>query len=168
MYLDIGLGVLMLLFMFLGWRKGFLCGILGFLAGVVALVAAIFAARPLNDLVHISGKYGVLICGVAIYVFIRLVFWIIMRFIKRAKKKNKKIDRADRIGGIFLGLAEYAVFVVGIFIFFYLLSVVPWVGKSVEWLLDKSYVGKPIFTFVVKHVIPFLGEVTTSVVGRLL
>ena len=169
MYLDIGLGVFLLLFMFLGWRKGFMCGILGFVAGVLALVVAIFAAKPISGLTHLSDKtkYGVLICGVAIYIFIRLLFWGIMRLVKRAKKKNKKIDRADRIGGIFLGIAKYAVAVVSLFIFVYLLSVVPFVDKSVDWLLKGSHVGRPILNLVVKYIIPFLGSVTTSVVGRL-
>ena len=147
---------------YLGWRKGFLRGVLGFAAAIVSLTVAILCAKPLARLLDkwfgFSGAVGalpnMLICGVVVYLLIWFAFFIVMRFVRRAKEKNKKLDKADKIGGIFLGIAKTLVSVSMFFLTLYLMSSVPFASKIGDWLLKGSVIGQFIYDVTLKIVVP--------------
>ena len=171
MWLDIGIGVFLLIGMGLGWRKGFMNGIIGFISGIVSFVIAIFTAGPVANLldgfINLSGRLLVLISGVIVYVICRLVFWGLSRLVHKIKDNNRVIDKLDRIGGIFLGLAKYTMTIIMVFVVIYLLSSVKFMSGPIDWLFDKSVIGKFIYSdIVIKLIVPLLGDLAAWVLER--
>lgn len=169
MYLDIGIGVFLLICMGLGYWKGFMRSIVGFAAGVISLAVAIFSASSaadmmdkyvklsarLEDWTGLSGRMiNIFACGATIYLFFRFVFWLLGRFIKKIKEQNKAIDRLDKFGGLVLGLGKCALGLVIFFVAVHLLQSVPVIKDSVRWLMDGSVVGKFIYEIVMEYIIP--------------
>jgi len=176
MYLDIVICLFLALCAFLGWRKGFMRSIVGFVASIISLVAAIFAAKPLANLfdkwfnlsAHLGGQgrfINFLICIVLIYTIIYLIFFFVHRAIKKAKQDNKTLDKADKIAGIFLGLVKGTLSICMTLLTLYFLSVIPFMEKVVEWLLNKSAIGRFFYDLTVKIITPILGAVEAAIKG---
>jgi len=178
MYLDIAICLILGLFLFLGWRTGLLRGLIGFVASTAALIIAIFNAKPLakfldkqvnlanhlGDLTGGNGKFiSTLVCGVIIYILIRLLFFIISKVIKNVKEKSKAIDTIDKVLGLVLGTAKFLLVLCMVFIPIYLLSSISFIEKAINtWLLDKSVIGKFFYNLVIDLIIPLFGDLNAS------
>jgi uncharacterized membrane protein required for colicin V production len=176
MYLDIVILVVLLVCLALGWRKGFMCGVLGFMSNAISFAIAIFTAKQLAGLLDslmdfshtldgiINGKgyaLNVLISGIVIYLFCWLMFFILKRFIKYSKANNKAIDKIDKFAGLLLGVAQCAVLLFISCVLIYLVSQVPFLKTYATYIFysgvpgyDKSIVGLEVYNFIVKYVIP--------------
>jgi len=157
MFLDIGLGVLLLLFVAFGFWKGFMCGIIGFVSSALSLIAAIFSAKPVANLMDrwfsLSDKLGdaildvlgrplnILICAIVVYFIVRLFFFGITRMIKKIKEEHDVINSIDKFLGIGLGFAKFLMFVCVVFIVVALLNEMPIIDRTANWLFNGSKVG---------------------------
>ena len=181
MYFDIAIGVVLALFLLMGWVKGFMCGIVGFVANVLSFAIAIFSAAIVsnfvNGFVDLSGYFdtllagkgafiSVLACGVAVYVLCRLVFFFINRLIKKIKKTNKAVDKVDKFAGLILGVLKCALLLCTVFVVIYLLSAIPFVHDTIELAFTsgqwESVVARYLYNAVVDYVIPLIGGVMTN------
>jgi uncharacterized membrane protein required for colicin V production len=175
-YLDICIGALLLIFIIIGWKRGFMNGILGFISGAVSVLVAIYSCRRLADLLDstikfsdkmdgvISGKgyaLNVLISAVVIWAVCRLVFFVIGRFIKRLKSDSRVIDKIDKFFGIFLGILQCAVLVISFFLLTYLLQAIPFAHDYIMKMFsagvtgyEDSKFGVQLYDFVVEYIVP--------------
>jgi len=182
MYLDIAICLILALSAFLGWRRGFMRGILGFTASIISLVAAIFTARPLAKLLdrwfnlseHLSslikgqGSFlNFLLCIILIYATIYLIFFFVHRAIRKVKEKNKRLDKVDKIAGILLGLAKGTLSICMALLALYLLSSIPFMDKAVDWMLNKSTIGKFMYGITADIVAPIFGAIESAIKDRL-
>ena len=182
MYLDIFICLFILLSAFLGWRKGFMRNILGFIASIISLVIAIFASKPLAGLLdkwfnfseHLSklikgqGSFlNFLICIIVIYTIVYLIFFFINRAIRKAKEEHKTLDKADKIAGIFLGIAKGFLSICMMLLTLYFLSVIPFMGKVVDWLLNKGVIGKFMYETTAKLIAPIFGALEAFIKNHL-
>ena len=173
MYLDIAICIYLVICIAIGFWRGFMRGIIGFISGTLSFMAAFFMAKPLaklaqnwfgmskalNKILTNNGNFlSMLIWGIIVYLICRLIFYFIGKVIKRIKERNAGIDVADRIGGIFLGLAKGIFSIAMIFVTLYLMSSIPLVDKLADWLLKGSHIGKFIYGLTEKLVIPWFGE----------
>jgi len=160
MYLDIALGILLLLFLFMGFRKGFMCGIIGFVSSGLSFAVAVFTAKPVasfmdgsvrladrcENIMHGLGRpLSILVCGVGVYLLCRLVFFIIGRTIKTFKKSHKSVDVVDKVAGIALGGAKFVLLLVVIFTVIHLLDSIPLIEKTVDSIFKGSKFGKVVY-----------------------
>jgi len=180
MYLDIIICLFLLLSAFLGWRKGFMRSIVGFVASIISLVIAIFAAKPLAKLFdnwfslseHLSsvikgqGSFlNFLICIILIYTIVYLIFFFVHRAIRKAKEKNRTLDKADKIAGIFLGIAKGILSICMTLLTLHLLSAIPFMEDVTNWLLNKSVIGEFFYNLTAKIVTPILSALEAAVKG---
>ena len=186
MYLDIVILVLLLVFIAIGWRRGFMGSIVGFVSNTISFAVAIFTAKQLAQLLNtlfgfstmldpiLTGKgetINILISGVIIYAFCALMFFVLKRFIKRVKDENKVVDKIDRFFGLVLGIAQCAVIIVILFTFVYLCTIIPFVQNYVHYIFDtgvpgysSSIVGKFIYEFVQQYVIKYSFGILASAI----
>jgi uncharacterized membrane protein required for colicin V production len=180
MYLDIAVVLIIFISAFVGWHVGFMRGLLGFFSNILSAVVAISCANPvagvldawfgvskyLGRLVSGQGKFiTVLICAIVIYAFVRLLFFLLSRLALLIKKKDKKFDTADKIGGVFLGVVK-SVFSMCLFcVTFYLLTAVPFMGAAVDWFFKGSTVGSFIYDITVEIIMPIFGSVQAAIFG---
>lgn|GEM_PF-1255000 len=174
MVLDILLGILLLFCLGYGYYRGLMGAIVGFTAKFVSLIVAFVLASPLAGLLDrwfgifgtfdgiLGGAGGrfltIFICGAVVYILFRIFFHIVGKFIRRAKENNETLNRVDKFLGIFLGIAKFACLMILLSTLAFLLSVIPLVGNSVDWLFEGSTVGRWIFNLVVENVLPTFGD----------
>jgi len=161
MYLDIAVCLLMLVSMFLGWRRGFLRGCLGFISSLVGFVAVIFIAGPmagsLGTWINAAPWLLTIISCVIIFAVVWIVFFILGRFVKRIKRDSKALDKADKIGGIFLGAAKFFVSLCMTFVSLHLLTGIPFMVDVCDWLFSGSVICRPIYDLTVDIIVPLFG-----------
>ena len=132
MIADIVVGLMILVCVLLGWRIGFLRGILGFVSSLVCAVISILLARPLASVLdswfgwadQLGGLFTgegaleswasrqgflflILICAVAIFIALRLTIFILRKKILRLKEASKAFDRLDKLLGLALGVVKF-------------------------------------------------------------
>ncbi|MDR0461904.1 MAG: CvpA family protein [Christensenellaceae bacterium] len=180
MYLDIGISIFLLICLGYGWFKGFMNGVIGFVSGALSLAIAIPSAKGVSKIINkwfglgktldgiIKGAgnwLSILICGIGIYLLCRFFFWGVSRAIKKFKEQYQLVDKVDRIAGLFLGLAKCALGISILFIVVYLLTSIPLMNNSMNWLLKGSKVGSYLYHLVVKFIIPLLRNAKAAILG---
>jgi len=147
-------------------------GVVGFVAGVVSFIVAVFTAKPLANMlagwgVNMRSGFLILICLVVVYVIVRLLFFVLSRYIKKIKEGNRVIDKTDKIAGVFLGGAKWLMSVIVLLTTLHLLSAAPFIADVRDWLLDSGAIGKAMYrAIVVDFVVPLLGDLAKHVIGR--
>jgi len=178
MVLDIVLAALLVVFMALGFRRGFMGTIVGFVAGLFAFVFSMFVARPIAnfmdtlfglsdalDGVLIDGRgrfMNLLICGAIVFIAIRLFFWWLSRLIRKLKEESFAVDVADKIAGMILGIARFGLGVSIFFVILHLMTAVPLVNNLVDSILSGSAFGQFLFDLVQRFLLPILGDFFAS------
>jgi uncharacterized membrane protein required for colicin V production len=172
MWLDIALGILLLVFLIGGFHKGFMCGIIGFVSGTISFAISVFTAKPVaklmdawinlaakcDNIMHGLGRpLSILVCGVGVYVLCRLIFFIIGRSIKSFKSEHHRIDKVDKFAGVLLGIFKYAMLLIVAFTVVHLIDIIPLVNKTVDWLFKGSKVGVVVYDKIYDaHIWPFI------------
>ena len=179
MWLDIVVCILFAGCAVIGFFVGFMRGIIGFVSGTVSFIAAIFLANPLAKLLNnwfgmdrlleignINGRaINTLICFATIYGLFYLFFFLINKLIIKIKKDNKHIDRADRIGGIFLGIAKGFLTFCTIATIVYLLSTIPFIDEWVSAALKNSVITGFLYNIAKTLVWPLIKTFASNLFG---
>jgi len=155
-YLDILICLFLIVCLVVGWFRGFMGAVVGFMAVCLSFMVAFFLARPLANLTgnwfaflgDSSHFMNILICGVIVFLIVRMGFFILSRYIQKLKFESNVIDKTDRIAGVFLGAFKFCFFIFLFFIVVYLLSVIPLVNSTTDWLVRGSRIGNWIFGIV--------------------
>lgn len=111
MTVDIIALFLVVLAVFLGWRKGAISQLGQIAAAVVAVLGASVAAGPVREVVFADSEWSqpaievssLLIAGISIYLIIAVAGWLLVRAM-RAVSDN--LSRLDRLGGSVLGAVK--------------------------------------------------------------
>ena len=176
MYLDIGICIIFFFALLLGWRTGFMRGIIGFASSMLCLSVSFFSATPLADLFNkwfgvyakLNKAIMILICGVVVFVIIKVFFLYLSRLVRRIKEESAAIDKIDKAFGVVLGVVKFVVSLSIFFVILYLLNSVPFVNGAAKWLLNKSVIGKFFYDFTVNYIAPLLGDLSAYVIGNLI
>jgi len=145
----------------------FMNSIVGFIAGLVSFMVAVSTAKPFSNMTskwfNMPGWIHVLICMVIIYAIVRLLFFILTKFVRKIKDDNRVIDKIDRIAGIILGVAKCTVCLAMFFLILSLLSHLSFIVDINAWLFKKSLIGEFLYNFVVDYIKPLLGPLAAAV-----
>jgi len=134
-FIDFIVGFVILVFVILGIKTGFIRGFFGSIATYASLIIAVTSARPLATSLNeryswaealsglIEGGGGMnevgrgqgmlmlmLVTGLAIFLVVRILIAIVKRFLSNAAQKNKVLGRLDRILGVAFGLFRFMIF----------------------------------------------------------
>jgi len=159
MYLDIAICIFFFVCLIIGWHVGFMRAVVGFFATFISLAVAIFTARPiagfLSNLVGMNNHFiNILIVGVVVFIFLRVTFWFVSRFISKIKDKSQGIDTIDKFAGLVLGVAKFVLGMITFFSIIHLMSAIPFVNQVNDWLFDRSTIGEYIYRLV-QRILPF-------------
>ena len=134
--------------------------VVGFMSSLFSFVMAVFAARPIANLVNSwfgvpANFINIFICGLAVFIIGRLLFYFLGKYITKIKENNGIVDTVDKVAGIFLGFAKFAFWMCVLFAVVHLMTFIPGLRQSAEWLLYRSVIGDWIYGIVRRFVIPF-------------
>jgi membrane protein required for colicin V production len=111
---DIAIAVIVLLFVYLGARRGIISEILGITGWVVAILLALkfcdHLAPRIATAVPEMGQISIVLAFIILFAGIRLVFYILIFFFKKLLSSQAQ-STMDRTGGFFLGFIHGVLFV---------------------------------------------------------
>jgi len=163
-----------------------MCGIVGFVASIVSFAVAVFTAQPLANALHkwfnfstilegimdgLGRPLNILICFIGMFIFCRLLFWVLMKLIKKVKEQNKTIDMIDKVLGLVLGACKLTLIICTVFIVVTLLEKIPLVGQLLDpegFLMKGSYIGSFLYHHVfIAYIWPYLGDLLASTIQEM-
>lgn len=186
--LDIGVILLLIAFIALGFRRGFLRSVLGLVKTIAAIIIAVLLARPLARLLdnwfsvteslsglfkdgpvhNLADNLGLLLlivfCAIGLFILIRILVWFLLRLITKLKKGVKPLHRIDQILGAVFGLVKFIIFgtlVSGILLVLSQMSAMSWINDS---LFERSYIASWLYDQAVEVMIPIIRSIDASAI----
>ena len=189
MFIDIAVAVIVLLFVAFGTFRGFLRSLLGMIPTVLVIVGSILIARPvarvldgwfgwaegLSNLFQGDGAIDtwvreqggmmmlIIIVAVVLFALLRIVLWLVMRAITRARERSRSFSTIDGIAGFFFGFVKFAVYAT-------MLSAVLFTLTGIfdglhDWLFADSYLAVWIYDRCIDVMGPLLRRISAAVTG---
>src|SRR5512136_2359 len=105
--IDIAIVVIVLLFVYLGARRGIVSEILGITGWVVAILLALKFCDKLAPRIATAmpemGQVSIVLAFIILFAGMRLIFYILIFFFKKMLSSQAQ-SSLDKMGGFFLGL----------------------------------------------------------------
>jgi membrane protein required for colicin V production len=136
--IDIAIVITVLLFVFLGTRRGIMSEILGITGWIVAILLSLKFCDQLAPRIATAvpemGQISIVLAFIILFAGIRLIFYILIFFFKKMLSSQAQ-SSMDRIGGFFLGLIHGILFICIIILtlnFFH-------IGGKIQTIEENSY-----------------------------
>jgi len=189
MFLDVAVGVIIILFVAFGAMRGFLRSLLGMIPTVVVIIGSILLARPLARVLDgwfgwadgLSGLFQgegsidtwvreqggmlmlVIIIAVALFILLRIVLWLVMRAIMSARERSRTFSQLDSWAGFFFGFVKFAIYATMVSaVLFTLFGII---DGSQEWLFTDSRFALWIYERCIDVMGPLLRRLSAAVTG---
>jgi len=170
MITDIIIGLAFLLFVALGFFRGFVKSAVMLVRIPVTIVISFLLASPLAALLSsvglpgalvkwfgvpesISGLIVVVALAVIIFIIIRILLWRFVKMSDKAQEKSKTFKRANRLLGLLFGVLQFCVIFIIIAIVFFFATRLPFLRSLEGVVFDGSVVGKWLYNFVVDFIL---------------
>jgi len=176
MITDIIIGLVFLLFIALGFFRGFVKSAVMLVKIPVTIVVAILLASPLAALLGAVGLPGalvkwfgipasisgfVVVIGIAIIIFIviRIILWRFVKMSDKAEDKSKLFKRTNRLLGLLFGVLRFCVIFIIASTILYIITALSniwflsFLSKIEEFIFEGSVVAKWLYEFVVNIIL---------------
>jgi uncharacterized membrane protein required for colicin V production len=180
---DIVIGLIVLICVVVGTKRGFVRSVLLIVATALSLTAAFVLTKPAATFLEekfglaagMEGWLGIsggvwltVLTAVSIFILVRLVLIILDKCFRRIKENIKTINALDRLLGFFFGIAMAGVIAVGLFMIINALHDASILADLPIWCQlagdSGSFVAAPFYAFSVEHIFPVVNSVIENIV----
>jgi len=168
---DIIFVILAIAFAVHGVITGAMRGLLYLTTGIFAIVVSLLIAFPIALL--LSNSFGwnrllvMAIAAVIIYIIIRIIVFVLSRYIKRLKEQRPTLNKIDRGLGLFVGLLKFFFYCLSLTFFLALLANAGPLARIPEWIFNDSTVAAWAYDLMSDWVVPLVTKIGAGVINTI-